>query len=129
MVCTPQTVVTCVPKQLEHQQVGNNVSTRDTQLSLARLLHPLPLCLFYFALYSILIYCFLFSFASTPPASFFTCHLPLATFCADNSLNFYFILFSFYLMPCICFILFFFCDFVVFSCFLLSFSAFVSSLC
>lgn len=56
-------------------------------------------------------------------------HLPLATFCADNSLNFYFILFSFYLMPCICFVLFFFCDFVVFSCFLLSFSAFVSSLC
>lgn len=69
-MCMPQTVVTCVPKQLEHQQVGNNVSTRDTQLSF---LAPFSR-LFYFTLYSILIYCFLFSFASSAPASSATCH-------------------------------------------------------
>lgn len=44
------------------------------------LLHALPFCLFHFALYSILIYCFLvfFAFPHTPQLSpFFTFHLPL----------------------------------------------------
>lgn len=86
----------------------------DTQLSL---LAPFS-CLFYFALYSILIYCFLSSFASSAPASSATLHLPLATFCADNSLNFYF---SFYLMPRICFVFLFLCGSVIFSCFFLTF--------